>query len=103
MSKSRELYLFSSKYKILNIRNKIPLKVNFYEENDFYFVIDKLKGINFSIDEISCSIYFEKLISSKFYINAKVDPCYHFKSIIILGFMILYIQIILEYNIRYKH
>ena len=81
LSKSRELYLFSSKYKILNIRNKIPLKVNFYEENDFYFVIDKLKGINFSIDEISCSIYFEKLISSKFYINAKVDPCYYFKSI----------------------
>jgi len=81
LSKSRELYLFSSKYKILNIRNKIPLKVNFYEENDFYFVIDKLKGINFSIDEKSCSIYFEKLISSKFYINAKVDPCYYFKSI----------------------
>ena len=81
LSKSRELYLFSSKYKILNIRNKIPLKVNFYEENDFYFVIDKLKGINFSIDEISCSIYFEKLISSKFYINTKVDPCYYFKSI----------------------
>ena len=81
LSKSRELYLFSSKYKILNIRNKIPLKVNFYEENDFYFVINKLKGINFSIDEISCSIYFEKLISSKFYINTKVDPCYHFKSI----------------------
>ena len=81
LSKSRELYLFSSKYKILNIRNKIPLKVNFYEENDFYFVINKLKGINFSIDEISCSIYFEKLISSKFYINIKVDPCYYFKSI----------------------
>ena len=81
LSKSRELYLFSSKYKILNIKNKIPLKVNFYEENDFYFVINKLKGINFSIDEISCSIYFEKLISSKFYINTKVDPCYYFKSI----------------------
>ena len=81
LSKSRELYLFSSKYKILNIRNKIPLKVNFYEENDFYFVLNKLKGINFSIDEISCSIYFEKLISSKFYINTKVDPCYYFKSI----------------------
>ncbi len=81
LSKSRELYLFSSKYKILNIKDKIPLKVNFYEENDFYFVINKLKGINFSIDEISCSIYFEKLISSKFYINTKVDPCYYFKSI----------------------
>ena len=81
LSKSRELYLFSSKYKILNIRNKIPLKVNYYEENDFYFVINKLKGNNFSIDEISCSIYFEKLISSKFYINTKVDPCYYFKSI----------------------
>ncbi len=81
LSKSSELYLFSSKYKILNIRNKIPLKVNFYEENDFYLVINKLKGINFSIDEISCSIYFEKLISSKFHINTKVDPCYYFKSI----------------------
>ena len=81
LSKSRELYLFSSKYKTLKIRNKIPVKVNFYEENDFYFVINKLKGINFSIDEISCSIYFEKLISSKFYINTKVDPCYYFKSI----------------------
>ena len=81
LSKSKELYLFSSKYKTLNIRNKIPLKVNFYEENDFYFVLNKLKGINFSIDEISCSMYFEKLISSKFNISTKVDPCYYFKSI----------------------
>ena len=81
ISNSKKIYLFSSKYKILNIRDKIPIKINYYEDYNFYNVINKLKGINFSIDQISCSLYFEKLISSKFKIINKLDPCYSFKSI----------------------
>ena len=81
LSNSKKIYLFSSKYKILNIRDKIPIKINYYEDYNFYNVINKLKGINFSIDQISCSLYFEKLISSKFKIINKLDPCYSFKSI----------------------
>ena len=81
LSKSKKLYLFSSKHKIKEIRKENKFKINYIEENDFYRVINQLKGVNFSIDQISCSIYFEKLISSKFKIINKVDPCYLFKSI----------------------
>ncbi len=81
LSKSKKLYLFSSKHKIKEIRKENKFKINYIEENNFYRVINQLKGVNFSIDQISCSIYFEKLISSKFKIINKVDPCYLFKSI----------------------
>ncbi len=81
LSKSKKIYLFASKFKINDIRNKITININYIQEDDFYDVINKLKGVNFSIDEISCSIYFEKLLSSKFKIINKSDPCYLFKSI----------------------
>ncbi len=81
LSKSKKIYLFASKFKINDIRNKISININYIQEDDFYDVINKLKGVNFSIDEISCSIYFEKLLSSKFKIINKSDPCYLFKSI----------------------
>ena len=66
LSKSKKLYLFSSKHKIKEIRKENKFKINYIEENDFYRVINQIKDVNFSIDQISCSIYFEILISSKF-------------------------------------
>ncbi len=81
VTKNEKIYLFSSRDKIQNISNKIPIKLNYYEEKDFYTILYKLKGKNFSVDEISCSVFFEKLISSKFKIINKVDPIYMFKSL----------------------
>ena len=81
VTKNEKIYLFSSRDKIQNISNKIPIKLNYYEEKDFYTILYKLKGKNFSVDEISCSIFFEKLISSKFKIINKLDPIYMFKSL----------------------
>ncbi len=81
VTKNEKIYLFSSRDKIQNISNKIPIKLNYYEEKDFYTILYKLKGKNFSVDEISCSVFFEKLISSKFKIINKIDPIYMFKSL----------------------
>ena len=81
VTKNEKIYLFSSRDKIQNISNKIPIKLNYYEEKDFYTILYKLKGKNFSVDEISCSVFFEKLISSKFKIINTVDPIYIFKSL----------------------
>ena len=81
VTKNEKLYLFSSKDKIQNIINKIPIKLNYYEEKDFYNILYKLKGKNFSVDENSCSVFFEKLISSKFKIINTVDPIYMLKSL----------------------
>ncbi len=81
VTKNKKIYLFSSRYKIQNIINKIQVKLNCFEEKDFYNILNKLKGKNFSIDENSCSVFFEKLISSKFKIINRLDPIYKFKSV----------------------
>ena len=43
--------------------------------------IQKLKGNNFIIDEKSCSIYFEDIISSKFRVSKREDPTYLLKAV----------------------
>ena len=47
----------------------------------FKKIIGNLKGANFIIDNQSCSVFFEKVIKSKFKIINKIDPIYKFKSI----------------------
>ena len=81
VTKNQKIYLFSSRDKIQNISNKIQIKLNYCEEKDFYKILYNLKGKNFSVDENSCSVFYEKLISSKFKIINKVDPIYMFKSL----------------------
>ena len=44
-------------------------------------LINKLKGKNFIIDNKTCSIFYEKIIKSKFNILNSVDPIYNLKSI----------------------
>ena len=81
VTKNQKIYLFSSRDKIQNISNKIQIKLNYCEEKDFYKILYNLKGKNFSVDENSCSVFYEKLISSKFKIINTVDPIYIFKSL----------------------
>ena len=81
VTKNKKVYIFCSRDKIQDISNKLPINFDHFEEKDFYNILLKLKGKNFLIDENSCSVFFEKLISSKFKIINTVDPIYMFKSI----------------------
>ena len=82
ISKFGKIYLFSEKSKVSNIKNKkFYNSINYFNLENFYSVISKLKGETFSIDKHTCSIYDEGLINFKFKIKNYNDPCYSFKSI----------------------
>ncbi|MDB9811651.1 aminopeptidase P family protein [Candidatus Pelagibacter sp.] len=82
IGKNNELFLIAEKDNTRKIikENKIRKKQLIYP-NYFENLINKLKGGNFIVDNQSCSIFFEKIISSKFNILNANDPTYKFKSI----------------------
>jgi len=82
LTKNKKIYFFSDKNKINKIKNVYPYK-NFYfkEFKDIYNVINKLPGKSFCIDHLTCSVFFQSLITSKFNCKLFVDPCYHMKAI----------------------
>ena len=82
LTKENKIYFFSEITKSTPLRKMEYLKnINFFSEQDFYSVLIRLNGTNFSIDSNSCSIFSEGLINSKFKIINRVDPCYKLKSI----------------------
>ena len=82
MDKKKNIYFFSNLKKIKNIKKQINYKkIQFYSFESFYVVLSKLNSKNFLIDELSCSIFYESLIESKFKIVSYSDPIYNFKSI----------------------
>ena len=82
INKKKQILLISNIKKCKKLlRDKIIRKNEFLNENDFPNKISKLKGKNFIIDEKSCSIFYENLISLKFKITKKEDPIYLFKAI----------------------
>ena len=79
---NRNIYFFSDIEKIRKIKNTINYKkIKFYEFKEFTKVINNLKGKNFSIDKISCSVFNKSIILSKFNILNEIDPCYALKAI----------------------
>ena len=56
-------------------------KIKFYNFEDFYEILSKLNSPFFTIDNLTCSIYYLSLINSKFIINNFEDPIYILKSI----------------------
>ncbi len=82
ISKRKKILLLSklSKCKSL-IKKQIIKKNEFLDINKLPNKISQLKGINFIIDDKSCSIFYENLIKSKFKIISREDPTYLFKSI----------------------
>ena len=82
ITKNKQIYIFTNLSKTKNIRKmKIYKKINFLDESKIYFIIKNLKGKNFGIDSLTCSVFFEHLIKSKFIISNFFDPCYQLKSI----------------------
>ena len=82
LTKNKKIYFFSSKNKIVKIKNQYPYKnFNFSDFNEFLSLISKLPGKYFSIDSSTCSVFNESIIKSKFICKSSVDPCYEMKAI----------------------
>ena len=82
VSKTKKIFLITKiqKTKTL-IKEKIIKKNQLVNIKDFPKIIHQLKGDNFIIDNKSCSIYYEDLITSKFKITKREDPVYFLKAI----------------------
>ncbi|WP_075484208.1 aminopeptidase P family protein [Candidatus Pelagibacter communis] len=82
VSKSKKILLISNLKKCKQLlKNKIIKKDEFLDVNTLPIKILHLKGKNFIIDDKSCSIFYEKLIKSKFKIIKREDPIYLLKAI----------------------
>ena len=82
IGKNKKLFLISKKEKTLNIIKEKKLNKNqIIIPEKFFNLINKLKGNKFIIDSLSCSVLNENIISSRFQIINKDDPCYKLKSI----------------------
>ncbi len=82
ISRAKEIFLVSKLQKTKKIIKKKIIKSNqVISDDNFSKKILKLKGKKFIIDGKSCSIFFEKIIKSKFRIIKREDPIYNFKSI----------------------
>ncbi len=78
----KNIYFFSDTKKIKNIKKQIKYnKISFYKFEEFYNILSKLNTKYFAIDKLTCSVFYESLISSKFIINYFEDPIYNLKSI----------------------
>ena len=78
---SKEVILFGNLKKLKAIKKKINKKITFFEKDEFFKVLNSLKGKTFCIDSKTCSVLNENLIDSKFIIKKRVDPIYDLKSI----------------------
>jgi len=82
ISKNNKIFLIAKKQNCQKIiQEKRVKKDEIIEFKNFNYFIESLKGKNFIIDNNSCSIFYEKIISSKFHILNKKEPIYKLKSI----------------------
>ncbi len=82
ITKDRKIYFFSNQNKIKKIKLSLKkLNIYFLEEKKILNCLVRLKNGNFCIDGTTCSIFEERLISSKFKIINQEDPIYNLKSI----------------------
>ena len=82
ISKYKKIFLISNIKKSKKIiKEKIINSNQLINVENFSKKILQLKGKNFTIDDRSCSIYFENIIKSKFKIIKREDPTYLLKAI----------------------
>ncbi len=82
ISKTGKIFLICKIKKCKNLlKDKIINQKQLVDEDEFPKKILYLKGKNFTIDNNSCSIFYENLIKSKFKIIKREDPTYLLKSI----------------------
>ncbi len=82
ITKDKKIFFFSNQNKIKKIKSSLKmLKIYFFDENKILNCLARLKDGNFSIDDKTCSIFEESLISHKFEIINREDPIYNLKSL----------------------
>ena len=82
VNKNKQILLISNPDKCKKLLiNKIIKKNEFLNVKNLPEKILKLKGKKFIVDDKSCSIFYERLINSKFKIIKKKDPTYLLKAI----------------------
>ncbi len=82
VTKDKKIFLISNINKCKKLlQKKIINKNQIINIENFSNKIYDLKGKKFIIDKNSCSIFFEKILKTKFKITKREDPIYLFKSI----------------------
>jgi Xaa-Pro aminopeptidase len=82
LTNKKKIFFFSCPKKIKKIKKINDYKkITFCTYQDFLKTLNKLRGNNFGIDSLTCSVYNENLISTQFDITVSIDPCYILKSI----------------------
>ncbi len=82
LTNKKKIYLFSEPSKAIKIINSKKLKKHqLFSTKELSDVLSKLEKGNFIIDNLSCSIFNENLIKSKFNVVSEIDPTYGLKSI----------------------
>ena len=78
----KEIFLFGNIKKLRNVKKeRLNKKIKFFEKNEFWKILNSLKGNSFCIDNKTCSVLNENLINSKFIIKKRIDPIYSLKCI----------------------
>ncbi len=82
IDKEKNIYFLSDIKKIKKIKNKIEYKkIKFFSFESFFDIVKNLKPSSFTIDKLSCSVFYESLLKSNFEIKSYVDPIYYLKSL----------------------
>ena len=82
IGKNKKFFLITNKENAQKIIKEKKIRLNqLIDSNNFKHLINKIKEGEFIIDNKTCSIFYEKIIRSKFNIINKNDPIYKLKSI----------------------
>ena len=82
LTREKKIYLFTDPSKAKKIiYNGIIKRNQVININKLSEILNKLDHGKMIIDNLSCSIFYERLIRSKFNIVSENDPTYHLKSI----------------------
>ncbi len=81
LDKFKNIYFFCDLKKISNNFRNFFKKIKFYELDDIEKILSNISKKKFLIDELSCSLYFEKIILKNNKVTSSQDPIYYFKSI----------------------
>ena len=82
LDRKKNFYLITDKRKTKNLIKEKKVKPSqIIDPNNFQLLIKKLNGNKVIIDSKTCSIFYEKILKTKFKILSKEDPVYMLKAI----------------------
>ena len=82
ITKDKKKFIIANKNKLKKLVNEKKISVKeIIEPKSIDNFLNKIQGRNILIDNKSCSIHYEQLLSKKFRIIKKIDPIYLLKSI----------------------